>query len=180
LDPYGSNHALKRDISSRLKILDPDRHPTSAAPWPTRAGIQNALFDSCPDGAQHFHFCKTAKTMGNPMGQHNGDMNGHPTNGNSNSDDHDYESPLIGDDTALTYDSIPSHPLGVKPLGNEFIATGPKARDSLGAMQALPDETLMILLEYLDQFSLWRLGYTCRFLYAFCRSDDLWKSLFIE
>jgi hypothetical protein len=39
---------------------------------------------------------------------------------------------------------------------------------------------LVHLLEYLDERSLRTLGYTCRFLFAICGSDDLWKSLFLE
>jgi hypothetical protein len=39
---------------------------------------------------------------------------------------------------------------------------------------------LMQLLEFLDQRSLRYLGSTCRFLYAHCGSDDLWKSIFLE
>lgn len=76
--------------------------------------------------------------------------------------------------------SIPLHPLGIKPLGNQFLASGPNARESAGALQALPDEILAIFLEYLDPRSLRLLGYTCKFLYAFCTSDDLWKALFLE
>lgn len=87
-----------------------------------------------------------------------------------------YESrPADGDSS----DSVPMHPLGLKPLGNRYMITGPTARESLGSLQSLPDETILVLLEYLDEFALRKLGYTCRFLYACCRSDDLWKQLFV-
>ena len=76
--------------------------------------------------------------------------------------------------------SIPPHPLGLKPLGNKFFSSGNDARDSLGSIQALPDEMLMQLLEYLDSRSLRLLGYTCMFLYAFSLLDDLWKAIFLE
>jgi F-box-like len=76
-------------------------------------------------------------------------------------------------------DYVPSHPLGVKPLGNRYTATS-NARTATGNFQMLPDEILFILLEYLDSKSLRCLGYTCKAFYAFCYLDDLWKALFIE
>jgi hypothetical protein len=44
----------------------------------------------------------------------------------------------------------------------------------------LPDEVVATVLEYLDAPQLDLLGSCCKFLYAFCRSEDLWKALFIE
>jgi len=77
--------------------------------------------------------------------------------------------------------SIPTHPLGVKPLGNKYFSSGDDARNSLkGHLGVLPDEMLMQLLEFLDQRTLKILGYTCRFLFAACMSDDLWKSIFLK
>jgi hypothetical protein len=75
--------------------------------------------------------------------------------------------------------SIPSHPLGVKPSGNRYTAQS-NARDRAGDFQILPDEILAICLEYLESHQLRLLESTCKFLYAFCRSEDLWKALFIE
>jgi hypothetical protein len=75
--------------------------------------------------------------------------------------------------------SIPHHPLGIKPSGNQYTATS-NGKDAIGPFKLLPDEVLAILLEYFDSFQLCLLGSTCKFLYAFCRSDDLWKTLFIE
>jgi hypothetical protein len=75
--------------------------------------------------------------------------------------------------------SIPLHPLGVKPSGNQYTATS-NARHAIGPFQILPDEVLAIFLEYLDSPQLRLLGSCCKFLYAFCRSEDLWKTLFIE
>lgn len=80
----------------------------------------------------------------------------------------------------LHSDSIPTHPLGVKPLGNQYLSDGPKARRSIGDWRILPDEILMILLESCDKLSLLNLGHTCKFFYAFCHSDELWKALFLE
>ncbi len=76
---------------------------------------------------------------------------------------------------------IPRHPLGVKPLGNQFLSRGGlNARASLGTFYGLPDELLMTFLEYLDGRALRRVGYTCKFLFAFCASEELWKALFLE
>jgi F-box-like len=75
--------------------------------------------------------------------------------------------------------SIPHHPLGIKPSGNQYTARY-NSKCSTGTFQLFPDEVLALFLEYLDSAALSTLGATCKFLYAFCRSDDLWKSLFIE
>jgi hypothetical protein len=74
--------------------------------------------------------------------------------------------------------SIPPHPLGIKPLGNKYFAGGNDARKSLGVLQLLPDEVLMQLLECLDATSLGLLSATCKFLFACCTADDIWKSIF--
>lgn len=75
--------------------------------------------------------------------------------------------------------TIPPHPLGVKPSGNSYTATS-NDKDVIGSWRALPDEMIAIILEHLDSPALRNLGATCRFLFAFCRSEDLWKALFIE
>lgn len=75
---------------------------------------------------------------------------------------------------------IPSHPLGIKPLGNQYLSSAANARGSIGSLRILPDEVLAQLFEYFGQHSLRKLGYTCRFLFAFCQADDLWKALFLE
>ncbi|KAL2136030.1 hypothetical protein VTI74DRAFT_5766 [Chaetomium olivicolor] len=76
--------------------------------------------------------------------------------------------------------SIPPHPLGIKPLGNKYFSSVGDARKCMGALQGLPDEMLIQLLEYLDPRSLRLLGYTCKFLFACCMSDDVWKTIFLE
>jgi hypothetical protein len=76
--------------------------------------------------------------------------------------------------------SIPPHPLGIRPLGNKYFTRGKDARDASGAFKALPDEVVAQLLEYLDQRTLRYLGYTCRFLFAHCMSDEVWKTVFLE
>lgn len=77
-------------------------------------------------------------------------------------------------------ESIPVHPLGVKPLGNRYFASGPSARQALGPIGHLPDEMIVQILECLEEESLKNLGASCRFLYAFCQLDELWKPLFLE
>ncbi|KAK4239820.1 hypothetical protein C8A03DRAFT_13833 [Achaetomium macrosporum] len=76
--------------------------------------------------------------------------------------------------------SVPPHPLGIKPLGNKYFSNEQDARKFMGVLQALPDEMLVQLLEYLDARSLRLLGYTCKFLFACCVADDLWKAIFLE
>lgn len=75
--------------------------------------------------------------------------------------------------------AVPRHPLGVKPSGNSYAATT-NDRVAIGSFAALPDEILLNFLEYLDETSLLKLGATCRALYVFSRTEDLWKTLFLE
>jgi hypothetical protein len=74
---------------------------------------------------------------------------------------------------------ISHHPLSIKPSGNQYTATK-NSKDCSGYFRICPDEVLAVLLEYLDSSKLQELGSSCKFLYALCRSDDLWKTLFIE
>ena len=85
--------------------------------------------------------------------------------------------PLQENDQA--FEVLPSHPLGVKPSGNALLATW-SLRDAIGCFQILPDELILLLLEYLDGATLLRIGRTCKALYAFTRAEELWKALFIE
>lgn len=85
-----------------------------------------------------------------------------------------------GADIDLDVHAIPTHPLGIKPLGNQYLASGPTARQSLGSLAILPDELILHLAEYFDANSLMGLASTCRFLFGFGQLDDLWKSLFLE
>lgn len=75
--------------------------------------------------------------------------------------------------------SIPPHPMGIKPLGNHFLAQD-NAKNYAGLFQMLPEEVLAPLLEHLDSSLLLLIGSTCKYLYSLSKSDDLWKSLFIE
>lgn len=73
-----------------------------------------------------------------------------------------------------------THPLGVLPLGNQYLSSTPTARLFSGTLQLLPDEMLTVLLEYFDVHTLRQLGYTCKFLFAFTYATDLWKAGFLE
>ncbi|KAI1824516.1 hypothetical protein F4861DRAFT_505971 [Xylaria intraflava] len=90
------------------------------------------------------------------------------------------ESGMLDGDELRGVDSIPIHPMGLKPLGNQYFANGPNAKRFTGVVGHLPDEMILHLLEYLDATSLRNLTSTCRFLYAFGQLDDLWKTLFLE
>lgn len=72
-----------------------------------------------------------------------------------------------------------AHPLAVKPLGNAFEATE-NIRSRCGSFTRLPDELIVQVLEFLDSRDLLVLGATCRAFFAFCRLDELWKSLYLE
>ncbi|KAJ2904714.1 hypothetical protein MKZ38_007332 [Zalerion maritima] len=100
------------------------------------------------------------------------DLGSHPVFHGLVQDDQSYES--------ISSESIPTHPLGIKPLGNLYLSQTPNARRNAGSLQALPDELLMPMFEFLDKTTLLRLSSTCKFLHAFCRSDELWKPLFIK
>ncbi|KMU76600.1 hypothetical protein CISG_05743 [Coccidioides immitis RMSCC 3703] len=76
-------------------------------------------------------------------------------------------------------ETIPSHPLGVKPSGNGLTASY-NLRSSIGYFGILPDELISLLLESLDVKALRSLGATCKALHAFTRSEELWKAIFIE
>jgi hypothetical protein len=100
------------------------------------------------------------------------------TNGNSGTNGPAYYQEIHG--VATDGPAVPLHPLGLKPLGNLYLASGPNARNSIGTFQVLPDETMALLLDYFDQRTVRQLGYTCKFLFALCSSDDIWKGLFLE
>lgn len=75
------------------------------------------------------------------------------------------------------HEEIPGHPLGVKPSGNALLAAE-NLRHAIGTFNILPDESILMLLEYLDGPSLLNIGQTCKAFYAFTRAEDLWKALF--
>lgn len=75
--------------------------------------------------------------------------------------------------------TVPLHPLGIRPAGNAYTAIK-NIKSSAGLFSTLPDELIIQVLEFLRHRPLLVLGFTCKALYAFCRFDDLWKTLFIE
>lgn len=76
-------------------------------------------------------------------------------------------------------DAVPTHPLQIKPSGNAAFAVS-NLRFAVGLFQVLPDELIHLILEYLDQQSLLQFGQTCKAFYAFSRSEELWKQIFIR
>lgn len=86
------------------------------------------------------------------------------------------ESEFTEDDS----DVLPSHPLGVRPEGNAYTDRSQGVRQKAGRFSLLPDELLMHFLEYLNDHSLLALGSTCKALYAFSYSNELWRALFIQ
>lgn len=75
--------------------------------------------------------------------------------------------------------TIPAHPLGILPSGNAYLSEKNLKR-ALGSFSVLPDEVLVLLLEYLEAPDLTGLSSTCKAFFAFCRLEDLWKNLLIE
>ena len=73
---------------------------------------------------------------------------------------------------------VPLHPLGIRPAGNAYASTK-NLKNAAGLFACLPDELIMSVLEHLGPESLLKVGETCKALYAFSRSDDLWKTLFV-
>ena len=87
--------------------------------------------------------------------------------------------PSDGEESATDSElAFKAHPLGVKPSGNA-LAASENAAGSIGGFGGLPDETIMVLLEWLDSRSLLNLGASCRSFYAYTTWDQLWKDLFI-
>ena len=75
--------------------------------------------------------------------------------------------------------AVASHPLGIKPSGNAY-TTVKNIKAAAGRLYSLPDEIVSRILELLDAYSLIRIGITCKFLYAFSRLEDLWKSFCVD
>ena len=75
--------------------------------------------------------------------------------------------------------AVPPHPLGIRPAGNAYTAVK-NLKSFAGLFSTLPDELIVQVLDMLSHRGLLALGSTCKALYAFCRLDDLWKTLFIE
>ena len=74
--------------------------------------------------------------------------------------------------------ALPNHPLGVKPSGNALTATE-NAADRTGKFRLLPEDVLVVVLEWLDARSLQKLGYTCRSMFAYASHEPFWRGIFI-
>lgn len=74
------------------------------------------------------------------------------------------------------------HPLGIKPSGNALLLAASvssiRAKTLGPLLGSLPDELLMTIFQELtDPKDLLRLGHTCKALYAFAWTDELWKHM---
>ena len=72
------------------------------------------------------------------------------------------------------------HPLLVKPSGNALTSDETGLVNSMGTLGQLPDATVLLLLDFLDQRSLVSLGSTCRGWFAYTSYDQLWRDLAVE
>lgn len=68
------------------------------------------------------------------------------------------------------------HPLGLKPSGNA-LTSAVNLQSSTGAFSRVPDSTILLLLEYLDERDLVKLGSTCKAMFAFSTYDQLWRDI---
>lgn len=74
---------------------------------------------------------------------------------------------------------IPCHPLGIKPLGNLYMARH-NIKEAAGLFYSIPDELLFQILEFLEPLQLLQLGTTCKALWAFSRHEDLWRTQYVK
>ncbi|KAL8796728.1 MAG: hypothetical protein Q9195_001118 [Heterodermia aff. obscurata] len=74
---------------------------------------------------------------------------------------------------------IPCHPLGIKPLGNLYMARR-NIKATAGLFYSIPDDLLIQILEFLEPLPLLRLGATCKALWAFSRHEDLWRAQYVK
>ncbi|KAJ3264239.1 hypothetical protein HDU77_009078 [Chytriomyces hyalinus] len=83
------------------------------------------------------------------------------------------------------FGSLKSHPFGVQPMGNSFLAPGPNQRPpadrrgGLGAIAVLTDEVLMTVLlcntDAVNESLVFRLMRCSRALYVLCNTDAVWR-----
>lgn len=69
--------------------------------------------------------------------------------------------------------SVQPHPYGIKPSGNHYISGHRSTFDRL------PDELILHLLDSLPINDLLSLCHTCKKLYAYSISEDIWKDIFV-
>lgn len=86
------------------------------------------------------------------------------------------ELSIHNNDSPPLNNSVRRHPLGVRPSGNALTADQDLSL-SMGIFGRIPDALLLLLLEYLDQDALLRLGHTCKGLFAYTTHDQIWRDL---
>jgi len=72
-----------------------------------------------------------------------------------------------------------SHPLGIKPSGNSFLATS-SARPGLGYFQLYSDDLILHFLSYLSFEQLLSLSLLSHAFHVFTNQDHLWKDIYIS
>mmetsp|Transcript_30325 Transcript_30325/g.76224 ORF Transcript_30325/g.76224 Transcript_30325/m.76224 type:complete len:512 (-) Transcript_30325:6-1541(-) len=110
-----------------------------------------------------------------------------PSRRPSDAELHDAESPDDEDENqdgatqrrGLVYGA---HPLGVKPLGNQYVeqAVVPCRDSGLGTLRCFDDPLLLTILMQLDAVDLCRLASVSKSMYVFSHTEDLWRNLVLD
>lgn len=77
---------------------------------------------------------------------------------------------------------VPKHPLGIKPLGNQILASSQdlqKIGNSAGKLfNALSDDIILLILSMLTKDDLANASRVSKFWYAYATFDDLWRKMY--
>lgn len=80
--------------------------------------------------------------------------------------------------SGLSMDVAP-HPNGIRPAGNKVSRVQPSVGNATDYFKLLPDEIVFNLLQILPSTrDLLNLSHTCKRLYAFSLSEELWKDIY--
>lgn len=75
---------------------------------------------------------------------------------------------------------VNAHPLGIRPSGNALLSSNsiPRTQSFGPLIGSLQDELIMTIIQELeDPKDLLALGHSCKALYGFCWTDELWKHM---
>lgn len=75
---------------------------------------------------------------------------------------------------------IQPHSLNIKPSGNALTSRSNLRDTSTGLFAIIPDELILQVLGHLDSEDVNSIGAASKGMYGFSRSEELWKTLFIE
>lgn len=83
-----------------------------------------------------------------------------------------------------TKNTVQKHPLGVKPLGNQILASEGMLVDLANStgpfFKHLPDEIVVAILSLLDKHSLLALSHVSKFFYAFATFEEIWRNIYTQ